>query len=284
MYLLVASGHLGLLAIHSGLGSSSGGQFFISLAVVEAALAIEAAVYALGALGRAGNLMAKALTVLGRVRLLGAAMAWPWLLPWAAELSCRCGAVQPSFGEGLTRNSAFVAALITGFFLLREVSFLVVGEPDSSIAGEVPATCSAAQVSDCMPGQAVLGGQFRLDKADLEETGRMISVPARERRGLYVGAGLALLGHLIGGAAMARSIGFPPWLLLGAIFAFLGRRWGELPKFRPKSEDTHLFSPWRREGPRLTCRFGELLWIACCVMELQRCEAMPSWLSICQAD
>ena len=56
-----------------------------------------------------------------------------------------------------------------------------------------------AQFGDCLPSNALLGGQFRLSKEDLEATGRVIFVPARTRSGLYIGSGLAMLTHLIGG-------------------------------------------------------------------------------------
>lgn len=57
----------------------------------------EAAVYAIGSWGHQFGL--PLLTLLGRVRLLGAAMAWPWLLVWASELSCRCGTVTLETGH-----------------------------------------------------------------------------------------------------------------------------------------------------------------------------------------
>lgn len=273
-YVLISLGHLGLLNLLAE--TTTKGAFFASLAVVEVALAFEAAVYALGALGRSH--LFSVLTMLGRVRLLAAAMAWPWLLPWMAELCCRSGAVSLSRGVAMLQHVTAVAFFIAGFFLLREVSFLFRGEPASALGGSAP-----AQLGDCLPGQAVLGGQFRLDKADLEETGRAVFVPARPRQGLYVGAGLALLCHLFGGFVLGANTPRPPWLLLGAIGGLVGRQFGQLPKFKGREEgaptDSRLL--WRREGPRLTCRAGELFWIACCVLELQRAEASPGWLAAC---
>jgi len=280
-YVLVAFGHLMLLRIHSRFVSSADAtglvtRFFATLAVVEVALAHEATIFAIGAYGRASSLVMQVLTFLGRVRLLGAAMAWPWLMPWVAELSCRSGAVSPATGNTMIQQFFVIAVFITGFFALRELSFAVTGEPASALDPS-----AKANVGDCLPSQAVLGGQFRLDKADLEETGRAVFVPARPRKGLYVGAGLALLVHLIFGVVLARATGVPPLLLMGGIGALLGRRWGELPKFRGKEDGVGVLSPWRREGPRLIARVGELIWIMCCVLELQRGEAMPSWLTEC---
>jgi len=278
-YVLIVAGHAWILRVHS-VATSIDGRLFVALAVVEVALAFEAAVFALGGFGRPFGL--SVLTFLGRGRLLGAAVAWPWLVPWAAELSCRCGAVSPTLGAQLLEHSIGVATFVGCFFALREVSFLVRGEPLSALGqGE-------RQFGDCLPSQAVLGGQFRLDKADLEETGRVVFVPARPRSGLYVGSGLAMLLNLIFGFTMALFMGFPPWLLIGALGALLGRWLGQLPKFKGRGEEgaagvamTDRALLWRRETPRLVCRFGELFWIWCCVMELRRCEAMPTWLATC---
>lgn len=275
-YVFVSLGHIWLLRQHAATASAAG-RFLFSLAVVEAALAYEGAVYALGALGRSCNL--SVLTFVGRVRLLGAAMAWPWLLPWAAELNCRSGAVSIGTGVALLHQTTFVAVLISGFFILREVSFLFKGEPASALgAGE-------AQIGDCLPSQAVLGGHFRMDKADLEETGRAVFVPARSRSGLYVGSGLALLGHLIMGIVQGHTNAAPPWLLLGALCGLGGRVFGDVRKFkgdRKEGVGIDALLLWRREGPRLICRLGELFWIGCCVFELQRAEESPAWLASCE--
>jgi len=280
-YLFIAAGHAWLLHVHA-VASGATGRLFAALAVVELALLVEAAVFALGGFGRPCSLAV--LTFAGRVRLLGAAVAWPWLVPWAAELSCRCGAVSGPTGAALLHHSVGAAALVGGFLALREASFLVRGEPPSALgSGEEP------RLGDCLPSQAVLGGQFRLDKADLEETGRVVFVPARPRQGLYVGAGLAMLGGLLFGACMAWSSSPPPWLLLGSLVALMGRWFGQLPKFKGRSEEgaaaiaaTDSGLLWRREGPRLICRLGELVWLWCCVMELRRCESLPEWLASCE--
>lgn len=280
-YLLVLVGHVLVLMRHmkTAAASAESWYFFGALAANEVALAFEGFVYAAGALGRRGNLWV--LSAAGRVKLLGAAIAWPWLVPWFSELACRSGAVSVSAGSHLLNHTTLVAVFIGAFYMLRELSFLVRGEPLSALTGNG----DEAQIGDCLPSQAVLGGQFRLDKADLEETGRAIFVPARARNGLHIGSGLAMLASLFVGVAMAVAQPQPPYILLGAICALLGRRWGELPKFQPRGtgedEGGSRFSPWRREGPRLTTRLGELVWIACCVLELERSEADPGWLAAC---
>ncbi|CAE8610180.1 unnamed protein product [Polarella glacialis] len=276
-YVLVVVGHLWVLRVHA-VATGAEALLFASLASVEVALALEAAVYALGALGHSFGL--PLLTLLGRVRLLGAAVAWPWLLPWASELSCRCSAVSVGTGSTLVHLTVVLAGLMGAFFALREVSFAVRGEPPSATGA------AAAQLGDCLPGQAIFGGQFRLDKADLEETGRAVFVPARPRQGLYIGSGLAMLGHLAFGVVFMRTAALPPWLLLGALVALLGRWFGQLPpvgkNMREKGAPTDSTLLWRREGPRLACRLGELVWLWCCVQELQRCEASPTWLAVCE--
>eukprot|EP00927_Polykrikos_kofoidii_P073443 TRINITY_DN69486_c0_g1_i1.p1 TRINITY_DN69486_c0_g1~~TRINITY_DN69486_c0_g1_i1.p1 ORF type:complete len:334 (+),score=41.08 TRINITY_DN69486_c0_g1_i1:74-1075(+) len=287
-YVAVAAGHLWILSGHAAQASSGeSAGFFAMLAVIEAALAYESALLAIGGFSVAatGSCL-PLLSFAGRVKLLGAAMAWPWLMPWTAELSCRCGRISVVTGTMMLHHTLSLAIIITLFFVACELSFAVWGEPPSALAGG-GAAAPPAQIGDCLPSQAVLGGHFRLDKADLEETGRAIFVPARKRTGLYVGAGLAVLSHLIAGFAEAPAdlaAARPPWILIGAIVVVLGRRWGELPKLRARGEEKgdRSFSPWRREGPRLITRAGELVWMFCCVMELQKCEAQPSWLASCQ--
>jgi len=275
-YFGIVFGHIWLLKVHA-VATGVDGTLFGTLAAVEVALAFEALVFALGAWGRSCNFTL--LTVLGRVRLLSAAIAWPWLVPWVAELSCRCNVVGKSTGAMVLHHSLGVATLVGGFFLVREVSFLFRGEPASAIdAG------AKAQLGDCLPSQAVLGGQFRLDKADLEETGRVVFVPARPRQGLYIGSGLAMLANLIFGVTFLNQALFPPWLLLGAAAALSGRWFGQLPKFKGREEGSTTSDStlvWRREAPRLVCRFGELIWIGCCILEIQRCESTSSWLDSC---
>lgn len=275
-YVLIVAGHVRLLTVHASMASAEG-RLFSSLAAVEVALAFEALIFAIGGWGRSCGL--SLLTLAGRVRLLGAAMAWPWLLPWAAELSCRCGTISTTTGVFLLHQGVAAALLISGFYLLREVSFLARGEPPSALnAGVQP------QIGDCLPSQAVFGGQFRLDKADLEETGRAVFVPARPRQGLYIGSGLGMLGHLIAGFNFAGNTALPPWLLMGAVGALFARWFGQMPKFkgREKGAPTDSLLLWRREGPRLVCRLGELFWLWCCLAELQRCETASTWLSACQ--
>lgn len=280
-YVCIAAGHSWLLSQHSQ-AASADGPFFAALAVVELALAFEAAVFALGAFGRTSGF--PLLTVIGRLRLLGAAMAWPFLMPWSAELTCRCGGVSPATGAALLLHSQGLSMLIGAFFLLREVSYLVRGQPASALDASAP-----SQIGDCLPSQAVLGGHFRLDASELEDTGRAVFVPARQRHGLYVGSGLAMLACLASGVVMASAGGAPPYLLLGCLAALLGRRFDDVPKLPRrggKDEDGGGAADegrlWRREGPRLACRMGELVWIWCCLAELRRCEAAASWLPSCE--
>lgn len=274
-YAAVALGHVLLLAVHAN-ATGADGLLFFSLASVEVALAVEAAVYALGAFGATSNL--QALSVLGRLRLLGAAVAWPWLLPWASNLSCRCGVVTPSTGLALVHHTVCISALVDWYFILREVQLLLKWSPSSGGA-------SLTATAGCLPGDSFLGAQFRLDKADLEQTGRAVFVPAEPRQGLFLGAGLALLGHLLFSFAFLLAQPFPPYLFLGSLIAFIGRRCGSLPALRAAGEEkgapTGAALLWRREGPRLLCRFGELIWIWLCLHELMRCEASPGWLSAC---
>merc|ERR1711908_25151 len=96
---------------------------------------------------------------------------------------------------------------------------------------------------------------------ELEATGRAVFVPARPREGLYIGSGLALLSHLVGGVAMMRSGGGILWMV-GALIAFAGRRLGSR---RPQEK-------WRDAGP-VICRVSELIWMWCCIRQLQFCEA-----------
>ncbi|CAE7234997.1 unnamed protein product [Symbiodinium natans] len=273
-YWTIAVGHLWVLRIHA-LTTGAEAMLFATLALVEVALALEAAVYAVGGLGTQIGL--PILTLLGRVRLLGAAMAWPWLLPWVSELGCRCHVVTPGYGLTLVHATTALAGLLTLFYLGGEMQLAVFASPANS----------SDTMTGCMPSP-ILAGQFRLDKADLEETGRAVFVPAQARKGLYVGAGLALLVHLCFGMAFALFgvPGFPPWLLVGALAAMLGRSFGQLPpmaKDREKGASNDSRILWRREGPRLVVRLCELAWIWCCVMELQRCETSSEWLPVCAA-
>ncbi|CAE7277104.1 unnamed protein product [Symbiodinium pilosum] len=268
-YWTVALGHVLVLRIHV-LATGAEAMLFATLALVEVALALEAAVYAVGSLGTRIGL--PILTFLGRVRLLGAAMAWPWLLVWVSELGCRCNVVSLDHGIGLVHVTLILAVLLTMFYLWAEVQLVMFATPAASSSDSV----------GCLP---LPGGQFRLDKADLEETGRAVFIPAQARRGLYAGAGLALLAHLVFGVAFAFH-SFPPWLLLGALVAMLGRSFGQLPPMAKGREKGSLMDStvlWRREGPRLVVRLAELLWIWCCVLELQRCEVSGDWLSACAA-
>merc|ERR1711971_1013924 len=116
-YLAVGAGHLALLCLHATTAKADG-FFFTALAAAELALAFEAAIYALGSLGQVMGLAI--LTAAGRIRLLGAAIAWPWLLPWASELGCRSGVMSHSVGVTVTHQAFGLACLLTGFFVLSE--------------------------------------------------------------------------------------------------------------------------------------------------------------------
>eukprot|EP00747_Dinoflagellata_sp_TGD_P179487 gnl/TRDRNA2_/TRDRNA2_30357_c0_seq1.p1 gnl/TRDRNA2_/TRDRNA2_30357_c0~~gnl/TRDRNA2_/TRDRNA2_30357_c0_seq1.p1 ORF type:complete len:329 (-),score=47.30 gnl/TRDRNA2_/TRDRNA2_30357_c0_seq1:26-1012(-) len=264
-YCLIVLGHAGVLSVHSRF-SLSEGPFFFYLAAVEVALAFESLVFAAGGLGFTSWGLTP-LIVAGRIRLLAAAVAWPWLVPWAAELSCRCGASPPPGGTTLVYHAVSLALFVGSFFMVREVAFLLRGEPPSALDGGLQ-----PRVGDCLPSNALLGGQFRLDKADLEATGRAIFVPARPRKGLYAGSGLSVLAHFAAGISQVRSNGSSPWLLVGVSCALAARR----------AKASLLPSTWSREGPRLLCRLGELWWLWCCVLELQTCEASSSWLAKCE--
>lgn len=278
-YLFVALGHIFLLQWHSQLPSSSETWFFGALAVVELCLSFEALVFAAGCLGRPGAAL-KFLRTVGRFRLLGAAMAWPWLIPWSVELGCRGHALSLNFGATLLSQTRGLALFINGIFLCRELSLIFSDVPVSAYGAAKP------QFGDCLPGNAMMGGQFRLDKADLEETGRAVFVPATPRSGLYIGSGLAVLANLLLAPNFAISGGFPPWQLAGVICALLARQFGQLPPFKGRKEGSDRFDSrllWRREGPRLVCRLGELLWITFCVLELQRRENSADWLPACES-
>lgn len=272
-YWAIALGHLWVLRIHA-IATGAEAMLFATLAVVEVALAMEAAVYAIGSWGHEFGL--PLLTFAGRVRLPGAAMAWPWLLPWASELSCRCGTVTVATGQILRQLTLALAGLLTAFYVWGEMQLIIFTPPKLASGSQ------QSMMAGCLP-ETLLGGQFRLDKADLEETGRAVFVPAQARKALYAGAGLALMGHLAFGIAFGHQ-DLPPWLLLGALLALLGRWVGNLPPMKRKRDVNTSDSQtlWRREAPRLACRLGELLWVYCCVLELQRCEAASSWLLRCE--
>lgn len=265
LYVFVAFGHLGLLAWHYQSTTSTGG-LFIFLAVMEGILGFESLVYAAGAFGTAATF--KPLITMGRVQKLSQAIAWPWLLPWVTELGCRAGASERVAASLWWHHMVQVAAVISAFYLLREFSFAFKGEPVSALNTNVE-----ANFGDCLPSQAIMGGQFRLDKKALETTGRALFVPARERWGLFIGSGLAVLSHLINGVRMSAHVGGLSWLFVGVLLALAGRR--SDPLFKTSGV------LWTNEGPRLLSRIGELAWLACCIFELRRWESTPGWLESC---
>lgn len=266
-YFVVAFGH-GAAVVEMMRTSTSEGLFAASIIAVQFSLALESLVSAAGGFpwllkGRS-KVWACGLEVLerlARVRFFATALTWPWLVPWAAELACSCSAA-PEWGPHFRDHGRMIAMLIGGVLIAREVTFQVRGEPPS-----VNDASQSPQFGDCLPRNALFGGLFRLDKAELEATGRAVFVPARPREGLYIGSGLALLSHLVGGLAMLRSGGNVMWIG-GALIAFAGRRIGSR---RPQEN-----LKWRDAGP-VVCRLAELLWMWCCIRQLQFCEAAPFW-------
>jgi len=199
-----------------------------------------------------------------------------WLVPWAAELGCRCTPSPWPQGPLLLVQSQSLATFVSAYFAMRELCVLLRGEPPSALDASV-----APRFGDCMPSNALLGGQFRLDKADLETTGRTVFVPARPRKGLYVASGLAMCSHLLGGVALCRRGLAPPWWLLGSGCALLARKAGDCGSQRPAAAKAE-GQVGLREAARLACRAGELWWMWCCVRQLQRCEAGDvGWLATC---
>lgn len=271
-YFLLFFSHILLLVLHWQVAHSQI-TFFACLAVVEATLAFEALVYALGAFSQFFGY--GFLRIAGRVRFLSNVMAWPWLFPWIAEVGCRSGAVTPSHGATILGLSTHVAGLMCGFFALREVAWLIRGEPASALDSS-----REAQLGDCLPSNALLGGQFRISKADFEANGRIIFDPARARSGIYVGAGLALLSHFIWGFYLLTVAW--PWLLLGTICGLLGRKAGEIADATVAKRQKTKNWLWSLEGPRILCRVGEFVWLCGCVAELQMLQASPSWLAVCE--
>eukprot|EP00971_Amphidinium_carterae_P302861 6017746-Amphidinium_carterae.1 len=116
------------------------------------------------------------------------AISWVWLLPWAEELALCCGAVAADNATSTLPLLYGLANFLTGYFLLREVSFGLRGEPPSAKDAAVQ-----PRFGDCLPSNALLGGHFRLSKAGSERcnehqsqahvsaTGRGVFVPARPR-------------------------------------------------------------------------------------------------------
>lgn len=303
-YVVVASGHAGLLWVHFQNGTDD--TLFVRLAAVQVCLCFEAAVYALGdascwsRCSHSARSRGLALVeFVSRVRLLASAIVWAWLVPWAAELACRCKdeasaeghtTFSESGGAMALEHARGLAMFVSVYFAFREVLFCLRGEPPSALDKSVK-----PQFGDCLTSNAVLGGQFRLDKNTLEETGRVLYVPARHRQGLYVASGLATLSHLAGGATLAlrsASASAPPWWLLGASGALLSRRLGDRfggAQGKPSAKEDDAVPTKRSQrcdwdAVRLFGLTGELWWIACCVLELQRCQASStSWQPSCSA-
>ncbi|CAK8999849.1 unnamed protein product, partial [Durusdinium trenchii] len=170
LYLVLSMMHLWLVYEQSTT-TRTDGSLFLLLSGLQVSLAFEVCVYAAGGFA----MQSKLLETAGRIRLFLGATAWVWLLPWAAELHCRCGPSSPT-AILATQQGYSLAWFVTGFFALREVCVFVRGEPPSALDRSQP-----HQFGDCLPSNAVLGGQFRLDKAELEETGRAVFVPSRPR-------------------------------------------------------------------------------------------------------
>lgn len=175
-----------------------------------------------------------------------------------------------------------IAGFLTIYFAVRELCFFVRGEPPSALDATL-----TPQLGDCLPSNALLGGQFTLDRADLETTGRVVFVPGRERKGLYVASGFAMCSHLAGGGSLYFRAGWQPMWFLGAVFALLARKLADCRggSVGGKSEagERSKPQPRLRDSMRLLCRVGELAWMLCCVWQLQRCEAEGSgWQPRCE--
>lgn len=297
VYLAIAAGNAGLLWAQIS-DAELNSWFPLRLGAVQICLAFEALVFAAGDIScwqrcsvpgmrRAWGL--GLLEFAGRLRLLSGATLWGWLLPWSTELGCRCGTFTGARANMLMAHAAGLAGFTSCFFALREFCVLLRGEPPSAVD---PVT-HQRKFGDCLPSHAVLGGHFQVDKADLEQTGRIVFVPGRARSGLHAGAGLALLGHLGVGLAMLRagSAG-PPWLFLGAVGALCARRLpvackgygadGALAgdEEAPAGEDAAA-GLRRADLERIICFAGELWWMWCCVCELQRCTRSSHWRLQC---
>jgi len=289
-YVLIVLGYAVVFRTHWD-STKAQGSFFAQLAVVELCLAFEALMYAAGDLSlwrrcSTGGRGVAALAFAGRVRLLMSAIAWAWLVPWAAELSCRCGATPLPQGGFVLLHSRGVATFLSTYFAAREICFFLRGEPPSALDASM-----RPRFGDCLPSNALLGGQFRIDKTELEETGRIVFVPTRHRQGLYVASGLATVSHLIGGVALGRwgLSGIEAWWwAVGVACALLARKLGGCCSATGRdahAEDRDAASRprrrWRCEAARVACRVGELWWIWCCVVQLQQCEAAAQWMHEC---
>ncbi|CAE7780945.1 RFC2 [Symbiodinium sp. CCMP2592] len=259
IYVCVAVGHLILLK-EQCLETQSEGALFVSLAALQVSLSFEATVYAVGGLVQPGGVgfVVNFLESAGRFRLLLGATVWAWLVPWAAEVHCRCGEQPPRATAVLAHQQGqTLACFVSAYFALREACVLLRGEPPSALDRSVP-----PRFGDCLPGNALLGGQFRMDKAEFEQTGRTVFVPSRLRAGLDTSSGLALAAHVAAALALRQN----RWVL-ATLLCFLVRRLGgawELLLGRRGA--------WAREVPRLLCRFGELWWLRCALWQLQLCE------------
>lgn len=244
LYLLLSLAHLSLIYVQS-VSTATDGSLFLLLSGLQVVLAFEATVYAAGGF----SISKAALEMAGRIRLLLGATAWAWLVPWAAELNCRCNA-EPKESSHPASSTALLALqqgytlafFVSGFFALREICVILRGEPPSALDRS-----QRPRFGDCLPSNAVLGGQFRLDKAELEASGRAIFIPSRPRAGLDLSSGLALVSHLFG-AFVLRGRGMTgPWML-GGCGALAARRLGSVWDAACSGS----------EVPRLLCRSGEL--------------------------
>ncbi|OLP85310.1 Replication factor C subunit 2 [Symbiodinium microadriaticum] len=259
IYLCVALGHL-ILVKEQCLETQSDGALFVSLAVLQVSLGFEATVYAVGGLVQPGGVgfVVNFLESAGRFRLLLGATVWAWLVPWAAEVHCRCGEQPPRATAVLAHQQGqTLACFVSAYFALREVCVLLRGEPPSALDRSVQ-----PRFGDCLPSNALLGGQFRMDKAEFEQTGRTVFVPARLRAGLDTSSGLALAAHFASALALHQN----QWLL-ATLLCLLARRLGGAWEVLLGRRGA-----WAREVPRLLCRFGELWWLRCALWQLQLCE------------
>jgi len=260
--------------------TSDRGPLLHYLTLVCIALFVDVAVYALG--GLRGQCL-YVLEILGRVRLLLLALCWPWLMPWIAELTCRSGLVPLERGAFALANMNATASFTCGYFILREVAYFFRAEPPSALDPNIQ-----PKFGDCLPSNALLGGQFRLNKAELEISGRAVFIPSRQRKGLFVPSGLAMITHIVAGISLAQeqSQGRVPWLLIGSLSALLCRYGGRGKPLRESAvsgshDSLSGVSCWHLEGCRFLCQSGELMWLMSCVKQLQACEAQDGWIAEC---
>lgn len=118
LYLLLSLAHLSLIYVQS-VSTATDGSLFLLLSGLQVVLAFEATVYAAGGF----SISKAALEMAGRIRLLLGATAWAWLVPWAAELNCRCNA-EPKESSHPASSTALLAHGAAGAATRLHLGFL----------------------------------------------------------------------------------------------------------------------------------------------------------------